>query len=102
MDVFPKFIIEDGNLIIAKATYHRQIAHDINLVTGGGWWRRKDNIFTLYGDSDQFGKATLEAIAECIKEKKVYTNYTCSHSIADEHLFFYDTGSELIPLNKTE
>ncbi len=27
-DVFPKFIIEDGNLIIGKCSFHRQLATD--------------------------------------------------------------------------
>lgn len=27
-DVFPKFIIEDGNLIIAKCTYARTLKYD--------------------------------------------------------------------------
>ena len=52
MDVFPKFIIETDNqegdcLIIAKCTYHKQLATDISKVKGGGMWTldRENSIF---------------------------------------------------------
>ena len=57
MDVFPKFIIEtDGQegdcLIVAKCTYHKQLATDIKKVKGGGWWTldKENSIFTLHGE----------------------------------------------------
>ena len=97
-EVFPKFIIEDGNLILSKVTFHKQIVTDPEKVRGGGWFYFKNNTFTFHGDSHDFGKAKLTDIQECIKNKNVYTNICCTHSIADNYSFAYDTGSEIIPL----
>ena len=100
-DVFPKFIIEEGNLIISRVTFHREAASDISLVSGGGWFHMSEDktSIRLYGESEQFGKATLEECQKAVSEGNVYTNYMCTHSIANKFKITYDTGSELIPLN---
>ena len=98
MDVFSKFIIEDGNLILSRVTYHKQIATDHSKVKGGGWFRREENKFIFYGDSQDFGKAKIEDIQECIKSGNVFSNKMLLYSIADKHTFAYDTGSEIIEL----
>ena len=76
MDVFPKFIIETDDqegdcLIVAKCTYHKQLATDITKVKGGGWWTldRDNSIFTLSGDSHVFGRAKIEDIAKYCKDQ---------------------------------
>lgn len=79
MDVFPKFIIETDNeegdcLIIAKCTFHKELATDTTKVKGGGWWKLKDNVFTLHGESVDFGRAKIEDITDCIKRGKVYSS----------------------------
>jgi len=81
MDVFPKFIIETDDqegdcLIIAKCTYHKQIVTDKTKVKGGGWWTldRENSIFTLHGDSHDFGRAKVEDIASCVQRGKVYSS----------------------------
>ena len=99
MDVFPKFIIEDGNLILSKVTYHREMATNPDNVKGGGWFNYKDGTFTLSGESHDFGPAKLEDIKKAVEEDKVFTNPSCIHSIANDNKFVYDTKSELIPLN---
>jgi hypothetical protein len=105
MDVFPKFIIvtddQKGDcLIIAKVTYHNQIVVDKTKVKGGGWFlmTRETNTITLHGESDEFGKAKLEDITNCINAGNVYTNPSVEYSIADKWNFLYHTGSELIPI----
>lgn len=107
MDVFPKFIIETDNelgdcLIIAKVTYHNQIVTDENKVMGGGWYRmpygKRECVF--YGSSDQYGKATLEDIKRCVESGNAYTNVSVPEmNIANDFKFFYDKGSEIVPLN---
>ena len=104
-DVFPKFIIETDDdlgdcLIISKCTYHKDLVIDKTKVKGGGWWRLdyETKTFTLYGESSDFGKSTLEDIKNCIDNGNVYTDYTLSHSIADKYNFDYDTYSEIIKL----
>jgi hypothetical protein len=64
MDVFPKFIVEGNNLIIAKCTYHKQLVTDKDQVKGGGLWMldRDKKEFLLYGDSFDFGRASIEII----------------------------------------
>lgn len=102
-DVFPKFIIETDDelgdcLIIAKCTYHKQLVTDEKKVKGGGWWRKENDTFILFGDSSEFGAATIENIRTCIENKNVFTNSSLYRSIADEFCFSYDTRYEIIKL----
>lgn len=102
MDVFQKFIIEDGNLIIAKCTYHKQLAINKNNVIGGGWWRRAENQpndFILYGSSDDFGKAEFEDIKKCILNGNVFTNKYSDNSIVNKYNFYYDNYHEIVKIN---
>ena len=107
MDVFPKFIIETDSelgdcLIIAKCTYHKQLATNTNMVKGGGWWRlnKETNTFTLFGDSTDFGKSTINDILKCIQSGNVYTDNLLIDSISNDYNFKYDIGSEIIDLPK--
>jgi hypothetical protein len=68
-------------------------------VQGGGWFKLEDKTFTFYGSSDEFGQASLEDIQKAVKEDKVYTNYTCSYSIAEKYKFIYDNHGEITKLN---
>ncbi len=97
MDVFPKFIIETNNelgdvLIIAKCTYHKQLATDIEKVKGGGWWTldRDNSIFTLHGDSHDFGMAKIEDLKTCISSGNVFLNSRLRNSISNEFDFKYE------------
>lgn len=97
----PKYIIEDGNLIISKCVFHKDIVTDKEKVQGGGWFKLdyENRTFTFYDDSHDFGKAKLEDVKKAVLEGKVYTNNRLTHSIATQFKFLYNTGSELIPLN---
>jgi hypothetical protein len=100
MEAYPKFIIEDDVLIIGKCTYHKQLAGDPKDVKGGGWYRFKDNTFTFYGDSFDFGAARMEDIQQAVLEDKVYTSSGRTKNLStDKFKFVYDTQCELIPLN---
>ena len=102
MDIFPKFIIEDGCLIISKVTYHKQLVTNVADVKGGGWFIMdfENKTLTFYGKSEDFGKAKLVDIQECVKNNKVYTNRSCSRSITDKYKFFYKNEyGDIIPLN---
>lgn len=99
MDVFPKFIIEDGCLILSKCTYHHELVKDKTKVCGGGWFRydSKTRTFTFHGNSHDFGTATEEAIQECINKDQVFTDKYQKRRITGKHHFAYDIGSEVIP-----
>ena len=101
-EVFPKFIIEDGNLILSKVSFHKEMVTNKDNVRGGGWfiYRSERNSFVFHGDSTDFGKAKLEDVKKCVLEKKVFTNPSCTHDISDRHDFFYDTGTEFINLKE--
>ena len=99
MDLFPKYIIEDGNLILSRCSYHRELVTDKADVKGGGWFSVKDNVWRFHGDSHEFGKAKLEDVQRAVNEDKVFTNKYLTHSIANTHKFVYDTGTEIIELN---
>lgn len=99
-DVFPKFIVEGDNLIIAKCTFHKQLVTDPAKVKGGGlWdWDKEKKEFLLYGDSVDFGYAEPEDIKICIMAGNVFLSYTGGRNISD-HTFYLNTGSEIIKLN---
>lgn len=106
MDVFPKFIIETDDqegdcLIVAKCTYHKQLATDIKKVKGGGWWilDRDNSIFTLYGESHEFKRAKIEDIASCVQRKKVFSSKSLIRNLTDDFKFQYrDECGEIIDL----
>lgn len=96
--MYPKFIIEtdptDGDcLIIAKCTYHRQLATDHSKVKGGGWWSLNvdTSTFTLSGESHDFGKAKIEDIANCIQRGKVFRNRALIRNISEDFSFQYQS-----------
>lgn len=106
VDVFQKFIIETDNefgdcLIIAKCTFHKQLVTNVNDVKGGGWWELDYNnkVFTLHGESHDFGKAELNDIAKCVQTNNVYNNVSLSRNLSNDFKFNYkiETG-EIIGL----
>jgi hypothetical protein len=99
MDVFPKFIVEGNNLIIAKCTYHKQLVTVKDQVKGGGLWKldQDKNEFVLYGISFDFGYASAEDIKACIEAGNVFYSYIGGRKIVG-HTFYLNTGSEIIKL----
>jgi len=96
MSVFPKFIIETNDqegdcLIVAKCTFHKQLVTDVKKVKGGGWWTldRETSTFTLYGESHDFKKATIEDIASCVQRKKVFRGSDLYRTYGDDFKFQY-------------
>lgn len=69
-DLYPKFIIIDGDLILSKVKYHKDILGSTEDPIKakdrikGGWYRfsNKSNTFTFYGESTDFGPASIESI----------------------------------------
>ncbi len=101
MDVSPKFIIEDGNLILSKVVYHKNLVDDVDKVSGGGWFVFNENLnmFVFYGSSFNFGKAKFVDIKKCVEDGKVYSDKYLNHNITNKYKFGYDTGTEIINLN---
>jgi len=108
MDVYQKFIIEtdeqDGDcLIIAKCTYHKQLATDITKVKGGGWWDEDNKTIILHGESHDFGRAKIKDIATCVQRKKVFRSPSLSRNIVDDFKFQYrDQVGDIIDLENYE
>ena len=100
MDLFPKFIIEDGNLILSKVTYHKELVSDKNKVKGGGWfvYKPEEKTFIFNGESHDFGKASFEDIKTCIINKQVYSDSMLVNNISELYTFAYNTGSEIIKI----
>lgn len=67
-DVFPKFIVEDGKLVIEKITFHKQLVVNKDNVRGGGWFHfiPETKTILLYGSSSDFGKAKLEDVSKAV------------------------------------
>ena len=97
-DLHFKFIIDDGELILRKCTFHRELAFNYKsgddentlyrTVTGGGWWEwdRENKVIYLYGDSHQFKGCTIEQIQDALPK-----------TIAEDtaHFNWYFAGCEL-------
>lgn len=92
MDVFPKFIVEGNNLIIAKCTYHEQLVTNKEQVRGGGWWKfdAETKTYTLYGDSFDFGRADVEDIKKCIEAGNVWSDKNEIRNITDRYSYQYE------------
>ena len=104
MDKYPKYIVEDNNLILSKVTFHKDMAIDKEKVVGGGWfdYDNETKTFKFFGDSTDFGKASLEDVKACVKAGNVYTNNRMTHSIADDHNFVYDdNGTDVVIATNT-
>jgi hypothetical protein len=102
-DLFPKFIIENDNLIISKVTFHKDMVSNVDKVRGGGWFKydHPNRTYTFYGKSEEFGYAKVEDIKKCIENGMVFTNKYLIHDISKKFKFVYDykDGSEIIYLN---
>ena len=105
-DLYPKYIIVDGKLIISKVEYHNNILceefdheKEPHRIKGGGWFRIKDKVMTFHGESSDFGRATLEDVKKAVEDKQVFTNIYELNNISDDYKFCYDTQSEIIELN---
>lgn len=100
--VFPKYIIEDGAIIISKVAYHREMVVDKTKVRGGGLFllNREDKTLKLSGESYDFGRATLENVKECVENKKVYRNQYSEDDISQKYKISYESESgEITELN---
>lgn len=93
----PKFIMEDGNIIIGRADFHRDLAWDTTKVQGGGWWKREDDTFIFYGASTDFGTVDLDELNQAVKDDKVYSSRAKTRSMS-KFKFKFDTGTEIIDL----
>ena len=76
-DVEPKWIVEDGCLIIGRVTYHHELSctNDQTKVKGGGYWHidKENKILHLYGESTTYSYCKSEDIMECVRAGKVGT-----------------------------
>lgn len=100
MDVFPKFIVEGNNLIIAKCTYHEDLVKDASKKIRGGFWKwdREKKEFMLFGESHDYGQASAEDIKACIEAGNVFLSYAGGRNVSD-HSSYLNTGIEIIKLN---
>ncbi len=87
----PKFIIEDGKLILSHVTYHNNLVSDKSKVKGGGGFQYEDKIFTLFGESYEFGRASIEDIRDAIKNKQVFSDEYLLDNISEQFTFKYRT-----------
>jgi len=67
--LYPKFIINNNEIIVGFVEFHIDLARNHELTIGGGWWYldRKNNILYLYGDSQEFGKVTIDDVISAKK-----------------------------------
>ena len=100
MNLFPKFIVEDGNLIMGKVEIHRNLVTDDAKVSGGGFFNYDYNnrSFIFSGYSFEYGKAMYDDIRECVLNNKVFSNKYLTHNISKDYTFYYNTGTEIVKI----
>lgn len=98
---YPKFIIENDNLILGKVQFHKHLTTKPNEVKGGGWYEfdHERKTFTFYGESFDFGSARLDDIKKCIELKNVFDT---RRNIFEKHNFAYRDSTGEITILKQE
>jgi hypothetical protein len=74
--MFPKFIIQDGDLILGWVDSHFLLKHkdiDDSTIVGGGWFHmnQDEGTLLLYGKSIEYGSVTAEAVKEAFKSPSI-------------------------------
>ena len=95
-ELYPKFVLVDSGLIIARCTYHRDIVPAGEKCYGGGWWIQNEDTFTLYSSSDEFGYADLKVVQKHIDEGNVFLNSRMKNQLNVEDYQFILTNKTYI------
>jgi len=102
MNVYPKFIIEDGAIILGRVTYHKNLVVNKDLVRGGGIYNIdfENNTIMFSGESHDFGPARLEDIKQAVNKGKVFFGYFSEDDLSKKYKCSYinQTG-EITNLN---
>lgn len=102
MDVYSKFIVEQDFITIGKCTFHKNLAMDEKDVKGGGMYKfnPERNTFLLYGESYDFGEASLDDIKNAVEKGKVFLSRSQRQDISKKHKFKYlNKIGDVIDLN---
>lgn len=97
-----KFIVENGDIIIGKVEFHKELVTDKSKVRGGGLFQLSDDKKTIlfFGKSFDFGEPHEEELIEAVKNKRVFANPLRIHHITDKHKFIWqNVYGERIELN---
>ena len=103
-NVFPKFIVEEYEeglvIILGKCSFHKQLATDISKVRGGGMWRMDREAGNIYlnGSSYEFGKCSIDDLATCVQNKRVFSSPSMMRNLTEEFRFEFEDFTEKINL----
>lgn len=70
MRSYPKFIINNGNLVLGNVEFHRELARDHKTTKGGGWYHldKEAKKLYLYSESMDFGPCARPDVEQAINE----------------------------------
>ena len=92
-NIHPKFVLINDAIILGKVEFHREFAHGTDNISSGGWFSvdGPNKTFTLYGSSDDFGRATLREVQHAVEHNKVFSNYEdeSKHSLTHKYKFIF-------------
>lgn len=95
IDLFPKWIIEDGKLRIGKCSFHKELCSDKEKVSGGGWCKLNfdEKYVIFYSSSHDFGNVNLDQMKAAkengtkrVRLKDLFENYEWRFSTSDSLL----------------
>ncbi|MFW5663900.1 MAG: hypothetical protein ACOCYD_02570 [bacterium] len=81
--MYPKFIINQGRLIIGMVNQHKELAEDHSTTQGGGWWHldKESKSIWLYARSLLFGSVPRKVLQDVIAAgNHDYPGYTFYYS----------------------
>ena len=100
--------VENGQLekviLCAKCIFHKELKGEFESVKGGGEWYfdRENKEILLYGESHDFGRASIEDIKSVIARNQIYQMRLVIGKKFDvsEYKFFFSESCYCLMLNK--
>jgi len=91
-----KYIVQDGNILLAKVQFHKQLVTNPEGVRGGGQYRLDADKMTIkfFGRSHDYGDSDFDEVSRAIAEGKVY--YRNTHR--DQNKIFGDYQMYIIDI----
>lgn len=86
---YPKFIINNGNLVMGNVEFHRELARDHSTTKGGGWYHldKEAKKLYLYNQSIDFGPCARPDVQQAVSEGLL------SPFLEDFEIYFLETSN---------
>lgn len=101
--LFSKYILlESGQLIFGKVSYHKNLLQEGEKCIGGGGFHvdLENDTVTLFGESHDYGSAPLEKLREAVEAGSIFTGAFRSNNAFTGYIFRITRYGETHQLSK--